>query len=189
MSNQDLLSDLSYFIDGRLSNLTLKGEPLSINQSYCFSVSKLACKILRRLGYNCNVQRVMTILGNKKGKEVLLKQAECGKFDKQEVMDSGGWAIGIGTLEKGQTHYVIYFPDTKEIMDLTFGQASRPDKDIVCKPFWAGEDKLPKVIFTIVPHKRDSDWELQCLYYNKDLKEYFDLMIMDGYRTLKRFKI
>ena len=90
--------------------INLQGKTLGLGGT-CFTISKLACKILRRLGYNCFEQRTFVIVGDKIGSEIFLKQAKEGKFDKEEIIKASGWVLGIGAIDtetkRNDFHYDI----------------------------------------------------------------------------------
>lgn len=190
MPNQELLIALKDHLDESLKVLYPDVSPT--DSGTCFVMSKIAVKILRRLGYDCKEERVIVLLGNEKGKKVFLEQQEKGKFDITEILKDNGWTIGLGLPRSHQdnaTHYIIAFPKEKEIMDITFGQARREDKDILASAYWCNEKELPEVIITMLRDvPRDKKWELDRDIYFPKFKPLFKSVVEYGYKKLKRFK-
>lgn len=165
---------------------------LDINGGSCYTVSKMACKILNKNGYRCHVKRVTYMLGDKIGKEMFMEQAEQGHFDYKPIVEAGGWTIGLGLPEDkrrdGQEgmHWVVYFYEDNEILDLTFGQAHRPDKNIHAQHFWEDTDNLPDSIFGVyVPENQKPPANL---YINNHLKEWYKDTIKLGVQKLKQLE-
>ncbi len=60
------------------------------------------------------------------------------------------WTIGIGYEGSKETapdegeafHAVVFLPVDDEIVDMTAGQASRPEKNLIIEPYWITEHKM-----------------------------------------------
>jgi hypothetical protein len=190
MVNQELFLQLEKFLTQRLSMVEIEGDKLKLNQGICFTISKIGCKIMRRLGYNCVVQRVWVLVGDKIGRRMFLEQEKTNAFDKDKIVNAGGWTISMGLprdKEDYDFHYVIYFPDKKEVMDLTFSQANRTEHNVVAKNYWTKLEDLPESIIRIYPIQKEVD-DYAPLYYEKELKEWKEETILLGYKLLKKFK-
>jgi len=117
----------------------------------CKSISIMASEILNELGYNCHIQRVAVIVSNEIGIKALREMDKTGNYNTDYIKD-GGWSIGLGypTKEKkgyeDAFHYIVYFPEEKEVLDLTFSMANRPEKNIIAEAYWTHEDELPESI-------------------------------------------
>jgi hypothetical protein len=192
MPNQELLIALKEHLNESLKVLYPDVSPT--DSGTCFVMSKIAVKILRKLGYDCREERVIVLLGNEKGKKVFLEQEKKGKFSIGEITKDGGWTIGLGMPTSKEdfsnaNHYVVYFPKEKEIMDITFGQARREEKDILASAYWCNENELPEIIFHIIRGvPRDNKWELDRDIYFPKFKPLFKDVVEYGYKKLKRFK-
>jgi len=187
MSNQELLIALKEHLDNSLNVLYPDVKPT--DSGTCFVMSKVAVKILRRLGYNCVEQRVFVILGNEKGKVVYLEQEKTGQFNIDEIIKDGGWTIGLGGKDEESNHYIVIFPNEKEIMDITFGQAKRTEKNIPASAYWSNQDNLPETIMRIIFIQKNKEWELKRDWYIPKFKPIFKKVIEEGYKKLKRFSI
>lgn len=190
MTNQELLIALKEHLDESLKVLYPDVSPT--DSGTCFVMSKIAVKILRRLGYDCREERVIVILGNETGRKVFLEQDKIGKFNIGEIIKDGGWTIGLGmptSIDDVANHYVIFFPREKEIMDITFGQARREDKKILASAYWCNENELPEIIIKLLRDvPRDKKWELDRDIYFPKFKPLFKDVVEYGYKKLKRFK-
>lgn len=189
MANQELLQKLKYFIDKELENIEINGKIIDTNVGICFTVSKVASRILNKLGYKCNVKRVSILIGNKKGREIFHQQMQDNKFDKDEIIKDNGWIIGMGYTDADidTFHYVVYFPDEKEIMDLTFGQADRPQRDLKCDAYWRNIDDLPETIIMIkFVDEKEKPGTFNPIYYT--YKGKFGHVIKKGARELMEWK-
>lgn len=190
MANQQLLTALKEYLDEQLVVLYPNVEKRPTDMGICFTASKLAVKILRRLGYDCKEQRVFVIGGNKRGKEIFLEQTKTGKFDIDEITKDGGWTIGVGSPDKSSDscHYIIFFTKDNEIMDITWGQAKREKRYIFASAYWCKENELPETILQIMPVKSNINWELGRDWYYPQFKTNFKRIIEEGYKQLKHFK-
>ena len=177
-NRDDFVKELYDFLDRKMKNIIYDGEQLNLDGGVCFTASKIATKILKRLGYNCEVQRVKFIIGNESGKkkfEQFLIDNKPPKYIGKEHV------LGLGLHG---SHYIIYFKEESLIMDLTIGQASRPEKDMIMKAYFRELDNLPKEIIACKFMKPDRVYELSCSFYLA--REYFDKVIKEGYKDLKK---
>lgn len=184
-----LLKELSEFLDLRLRMIYKGGEQMNLNEGVCDTTSIVASKILRRLGFDCHPQRVCFIIANEIGWKIHKQQRKQGKFNKEDLIEKGGWIIGLGFPEKKASdfHTVIYFPYSAEIMDLTIGQASRPQHGIELEPFWVRADKLPKAIKDWGFIKDPKETIPMCAL--PEMKPWVDETVRLGYRRLKNYKV
>lgn len=185
MSNKELLIKLKEFIDIEFKQILIDGKQISIDVGACYTVSKVAVGILKHLGYNCRVQRVEVISGNKKGRELFSKQSKSGRYDKSEIIAEGGWIIGLGVSP--QFHYIIVFPDEKEIMDLTFGQANRPQYELIAEPYWSDEKSLPETVIMVnlVIDEKDVPENFNPVFDYSKYRRLFKKIIKKGAKELQ----
>lgn len=184
MADKLLLKLLKDYIDKEFSNIVHNGERLDTNRAICFTASKVACRILIKLGYTCKVQRVTVLVGNEKGRKIFAEQKKKGVYDKNEVIEHDGWIIGIGVPP--DFHYVIYFPKEDEIMDITFAQASRSQYDLNCEAYWEKKDNLPENIISVDfvdSLGSNNDEKFNPIYYKQ--KGLFKHIIKKGVKTIK----
>ena len=180
MADKLLLNLLKDYIDNEFSKIIYNGEQLNTNRAICFTVSKVATRILVKLGYNCKVQRVTVLVGNEKGRKIFAEQNKRGIFDKEELIKCGGWIIGLGVPP--YFHYVVYFPKEDEVMDLTLGQASRPQYGLNCEAYWAKKENIPDAIISVEFIEVDSD-NFDPIYYKQ--KGLFKHIIKKGVKTVR----
>lgn len=189
-SKEILIKELSQFLDKVLKHTIIDGEQMSINKGVCFTTSMLGCKLLRRLGYDCTVERCSTMVVNPQGRINLDKQFKTEEFDKEITTEKGGWAIGIGEDgEEGNGHHYVIIVKSKEgdeVIDLTIGQSNREKYGIKTEPFWRRLNDLPETIYRIFPKPRDKEWELTCIYYSDAMKKVKDEILQKGYKLLKK---
>lgn len=186
-----LLAALQKHLDEELKVFRKDGQELSTNKGVCYTVSQLGARILQGLGYQCDVRRVVVLTGNETGKRIFKQQMETGKFDRQEMIDAGGWTQGIG-VPPGM-HYIIYFPKEDEVMDLTFGQADRPEWNLHAEAYWKNYKDLPETIIGIevVPDNIPGETrkpEQDSLYNREDFKERFEMIIRRGIDKINKEK-
>lgn len=181
------VKELYELLDARMKNVIYDGEQLSLGKGICFTVSKIAVKILRKLGYDCYVQRISYIIGNEGGKKKFMQFLKDGKIPKYENKE---WVIGMGYSDEkvNENHYVVYFKSENLILDLTIKQATREDKGIIFKPFFTSLDKLPKEIISYKFNKPNKEYELSTSFYLSKSRKYYDLIIKEIYKNLKRWK-
>lgn len=150
MADQRLLERMKELLDEtiyELYSLEFK-DPQKERMTACFSYSRCAQAILKALGYrDATVIRVCIMCGNEIGRRIFLEQAKTGKFDRDELVKAGGWNIGIGVPP--DFHYVVYFTETAEILDLTYGNANRPEYNLEAKAFWGSPSQYPESIVFI----------------------------------------
>ena len=192
--NQEIIQTLYDHIEFGLNKIQVNGNKLSSKNGSCYTFSKLAVKILRKCGYNCFLKRVYVIVGNKKGRRIFNQQKKLKKFDKKEIIKKGGWVIGLGfpIEEKINTyfepfHYVIWFPQSEEIMDLTFNQVARQQYNIKAEPYCKNINNLPN---EIIEMNFIQDKELKSknpLFYKSQLKHYFNKLIREGVKKIKNY--
>lgn len=186
MVNKELLHELKNFLDNEFKVVKVdEGKVLNTSKGACFTISKVASKILNGLGYRCNVKRVKVMSGNKKGIELFIKQRKTG-FDRDEIIKEDGWIIGIGCTPE-MFHYVIYFPDDKEVMDLTYSQANRPEHELICEAYWEKLDNLPETIITLEFVEGIEPDTFSPIYY--DHKGIFKHIIKKGRKELIKWKV
>lgn len=186
MSNKELLDKLRDFIDKEFKQIAIGDKPLSTQVGACYTVSKVAVEILKRIGYNCRVQRVTVIVGNKKGRELFVEHNKRGIFDKDEIIRNEGWIIGIGVSP--QFHYLIYFPDDDEVMDLTYGQANRPQYDLIAEHYWAKLDSLPETIILLnLIDQENVPKDFNPLYRYSEYRNLFKKCIKKGVKELRKY--
>lgn len=179
------VEELFATLEVAMNGVIYDGEELSLNKGICFTASKVACKILRRLGYSCEVQRVKYIIGNEGG---IKKFNQFLKDGKKPNYVGKEHILGLGFDEDDKTgeagnHYVVYFDKEDLILDLTIGQASRPEKDIVMKPYFSDAKNKPKEIIGCKFQKPDKEYELSTSFYLG--REGYEKIIQDTYKRLK----
>ena len=96
----------------------------------------VASDILKGLGYECEVVRVEAIIGKEIYRSLVKEQKDQGikprDINFENIFGKGGYSIGLGIVrEREDIHYVIWFPKSRQIMDLTFEQVSRPQHNII----------------------------------------------------------
>lgn len=182
-----LLNRLRAYIDTEGSRIRINSQPLSTNIGACYTVSKIAAEILRGLGYNTHVRRVAVIVGDKIGKEILLRQLKSGQFDLNEIIQKGGYTIGLG-IPPEMFHFVVYIwnGEEKEIMDLTYGQADRPQHGIRAEAYWEKIDSLPETIISLDFINSGYPKSLAPVIEMERLKETFQQIITKGITILKQ---
>jgi hypothetical protein len=191
-AKQALLNRLKEFIDSELNQITFEGMQgkLGINTSACFTISTIGAQILCGLGYNARIQRVMVIAGDKIGKELFKEQDKTGRFNKEEVIGKGGWLIGIGVvgpgIPAGQFHYIIHFPEENEILDLTYGQADRPQHNLRAEAYWEKMDSLPESVVFMAFINGSKPLTLNPVLEYTALQERFQQIIDKGITLLKQ---
>jgi len=189
MKKDELLETLYDFIRDRFSRITTQGVRWNMDVGTCYTVSKIGAKILKRCGYNAYPVKVMLTCANEQGRKNLEKQKKKGVYNPEETIKKGGWAVGIGHEHNGKkgSHWQIYFEDEDMVMDLTYEQASRPQYDLICKPFFEKADELPENIVEIIRVKPEIEGYL---YLNEEpIKSYLKTVIKDGVKLLKRKKL
>jgi len=182
--HDSLLKELEGYLNEKLSPVIVDDKQVSLDAGCCFTVSKIATGVLRRLGYECHVQRVELVVDNEIAREAV-ERHDVKDVNWQAVYQRGGYTVGMGMEGRGHYHYVVFFPKRDEVMDLTFRQASRPQRNIVCEPYWQGVDNLPKRITYMKFVGNDNEWERQTLYYDEAFKQYGKEVIAEGFRRLK----
>lgn len=181
--NQELFDVLRDYIDKDvLQRIKVNGNVLSKNSGACYTASKIAERILMLLGYKCEVRRVVVIAGDRRGKEIFKRQTETQKFDKQEVIDAGCWLLGLGVPP--MFHYVVWFPDEKEILDLTYGQADRPKYGLNAKAYWEYIDNIPESIVSI-DFVDKPPINFDPIYHYPLCQRMFNYIEEEGYKKLK----
>lgn len=185
MNRRTLLRDLESYLQEKLSHVVVGATQVTLEAGACYTISRLASEILCKLGYNCNPQRIEATLANWRARKIMEEQKRQGSSDIDEVYNRGGHILGIGYRSRGDYHYVVYFPDSKDIMDLTFGQVSRPQKDILCEAYWENAENLPKEIIWLKILKNDDEWEKKTLYFHPVFQHYTQNIIQEGYELLK----
>ena len=182
----ELLKDLYDFLDVKMKNVIYDGEQLSLDSGVCFTASKVASKILRKLGFDCEVQRMKLVIGNEGGIKKFnqfLKDGKEPKYVGKEHIIGLGYDGWDGDAEGG-SHYVVYFKNENLIMDLTIGQATRPEKDILMKPYFTTPEDRPEEIVGYKFEKPNKKYELSTSFYSA--REYYEKVINEGYRELKK---
>ncbi len=187
MKKDELLKTLYDFIREKIISIETDGQKWDMNIGVCYTVGKVAYKILKRCGYNVSLIKVMVVSGDKKGRELMKANP---KISKEELIKKGGWVVGIGVYEKDvrkDNHWVIWFEDEGMVMDLTYEQASRPEHNMICKAYFEKEDELPETVFKIIRVPSDVQ---SYLYMNEEpLKTYFKNVIKDGVKLLKKKRL
>lgn len=144
----ELLDQLYNHIADAIKKIEIGGKKLDIDCGLCYTTSWVASKILKKMGYNCRPQKVTFLIGDSIAQSMLKDNPD---VDKEEVIKAGGWAIGLGVMRTDKdlenNHWVVWFPKEEEIMDLTIGQANRPEKNINLKYFWEKAQEIPEPIF------------------------------------------
>ena len=188
--DRELFKELKGYIEYSLNRIIVGNERLSINKGTCYTTSKIACKILQGLNYKCRVQKVEVIVGDEIGRKVFAEQEKTNSFDKDIIIKSGGWCIGLGMNsdpDKNYFHYVVYFYDDDEIMDLTFNQATREKYNLICEPYWEHIDNLPETIMKI--YKKDNgDGVVNPMINAPNVKAYSKMIIKTGIKLLEKYK-
>lgn len=186
MANQELLLRLKSYLEDRFSKVTVGEKRLSLSLGMCYTASMVASEILKKIGYDCYVTRVEVFLGNEIWRRLSNEQEERGsKCDPEEIFAKGGYTIGLGMEKRKEYHYVVYFPEQEEVMDLTFGQISRPEHGIINEAYWRGMSELPESILGIWETKPDLEWERGTLYNAPELKKYLEDIIKNGYELFR----
>lgn len=181
--NPALLEKLKEYLGTRMRQISCDGQRLNLNCGACDTISRLACEILKGIDYECEVRRVAVLIGNEIGRKIFAEQAKTGNFNQEEQIKAGGCVIGMGVPPE-MFHYIIWFPKEREILDLTFGQSSRPQYNIHTAAYWESINKLPEEILSFefidgVPETRAP------LYDIPKLKPFFEDVIKKGMRYLK----
>lgn len=187
-----LLNRLKSYLDEEFSHIEVGGNNLSIQKGICYTASKVGSKILKGLGYECSIQRVTVIVGNDIGRRIFLEQKKRCVYDKDEMIKSGGWTIGLGVPP--DSHYIIYIEGEimkggekgkGEILDLTYGQANRPQYNIVADAYWESEDNLPDTIIEMNIYKNPK-LELDPIYHYHEFRKVFRNIIRKGIKILEK---
>lgn len=182
----ELFEALRDYIDKSiLQNIKVDGQILSKNSGVCYTTSKIAERILRLLGYKCEIRRVSVISGDGIGKEIFKRQVQALRFDKQEIINTGGWLLGMGVPP--MFHYVVWFPDEKEIMDLTYGQAARPEYNLKAEAYWKPIDDLPDSI-VFMNFIDEIPTNFNPLYEYPQYQRVFNHVEVEGYKKLIKFR-
>ncbi len=198
MENRKLLLDrLKSFLDEEFSHINIRGEPLSTKKSICYTASMVGSKILNGLGYKCDIQRVTVLVGNEIGRKIFTEQKKRGLYEKDEMINANGWTIGLGVPP--DSHYIIYIEGDRdngpnngsnikgkgEILDLTFGQANRPQHNIIADAYWESEDNLPETIIELHIYENPK-FELDPVYYYPEYRRSFKKIIKSGIKILEK---
>lgn len=192
VNRQLLLNRLKSYLDEEFSQLEVGGNTISIQKGICYTASKVGSKILNGLGYKCDIQRVTVIVGNEIGRRIFTEQKNRGAYYKDEMIKSGGWTIGLGYPP--DSHYIIYIEGERieggekgkgEILDLTYGQANRPQYNIIAGAYWESEDNLPNTIIEMYIHKNPK-LELDPIYHYHEFKIFFKHIIRKGIKILEK---
>jgi hypothetical protein len=180
-----LLNRLKIYLDDEFSQVEIGGNVLSTKRSICYTASKVGSKILNGLGYKCCAQRVTVIIGNEIGRSIFKDQKNGYIYSEDEVIKSGGWTIGLGFPP--DSHYVIYIEGDKgeEILDLTYGQATRPQYNIIADAYWERVDNLPNTIIEMHIHK-DAKLELDPIYHYPEFRKFFKRTVRKGIKILEK---
>jgi hypothetical protein len=187
-----LLNRLKSYLDEEFSQIEVGGHTLNTKKGICYTASKVGSKILNGLGYKCNIHRVTVIVGNDIGRRIFVEQQKSGVYSSDELIKHGGWTIGLGVPP--DSHYIIYIEgETKqdgekrkgEILDITYGQANRPQYNIIADAYWESEDNMPNTIIEI--HIcNDAKLELDPIYHYPEFRKIFKKIIRKGIRILEK---
>lgn len=109
----------------------------------CYSTSEIAREIFKEFGIESEVLFVSGIIENEKAREIIDRVGvDNPQRLKQILIEEDGWTmgVGIGRDEKGMPnfHSVLYFPEEKEILDLTIKQLDRPERGIEMPDWYFG---------------------------------------------------
>ena len=192
-----LLNRLKSYLEEEFSHIEIEGKKLSIQKGICYTASKVGSKILKGLGYKCDIQRVTVIVGNDIGRRIFLEQKKIGVYSQDEMIKSGGWTIGLGVPP--DSHYIIYIEGEKretgekgkeekgkgEILDLTFGQANRPQYNLSAEAYWESEDNLPDTIIEMNIYNNPK-LELDPIYHYHEFRKVFRSIVRKGIKILEK---
>lgn len=188
-----LLNSLKSYLDEEFSHIDVGGETLSTKKGICYTASKVGSKILNGLGYKCDIQRVTALVGNDIGKRIFTEQKKRDIYKQGEMIKYGGWTIGLGVPP--DSHYIIYIEGEEagetgekgkgEILDLTYGQANRPQHNLITDAYWESEDNLPDTIIEM--HIYDNaKFELDPIYHYPEYRRTFKKIIRSGIKILEK---
>lgn len=187
--DEKILNYLVEYLNEKYSHIYLGKQQWNLNIGNCYTTSKLASEILNGVGYECEPRRVSMIIGNDIGKQIFIEQAKKKKFDKHEIMERGGYVIGLGIPQPNSpedSHWVVWCPRKKAIMDLTIGQASRPQHGINLRPFFGTKENFPKEIIEMYFIQSEKP---RNLYMEKEpLKSYSEAIVKEGIFTLREVR-
>lgn len=184
-----LLSRLKSYLDEEFSQIEIEGNTLSTKNGICYTASKVGSKILNGLGYKCYIQRVTVFVGNDIGRRIFMEQKKGRICSEDEMIKSGGWTIGLGFPP--DSHYIIYIEGERgekgkgEILDLTYGQANRPQHNIIADAYWESEDNLPDTIIEMHIHK-NAKLELDPIYHYPEFRRVFRKIVRKGTKMLEK---
>lgn len=109
----------------------------SFNRDCCIAATRVAVEVSKRLGFEARAQTTQLRVWNKKLFERIQAEGFDGKFR------DGEWSVGIGFGEdpryanpewKGFDGHLVAVVEERFLVDLSFGQTSRPKKDMPTLP-------------------------------------------------------
>lgn len=107
----------------------------------CLSISTLVAEVLREFGLKAEARTCQVTFANEQFIERYRRDPAGLQADLAEKKLPGDvWSVGIGYDAPGDVHplhAVVFLPDEEAIVDLTAGQANRPEKKLFVGPYWA----------------------------------------------------
>ena len=153
-----LLKEGVEYLDNKLQQIHIGSNALSINSGCCYAVCQMVHNILKKLHIETRIVRVSYLIATNGAWEILMNNMEKGVDPlktRQEIVDKNEWSIGLGYENKSDSFHFVLMTNDNEIIDLTIGQASRPEHNLIFSPFWCKEEDVPADIRQI--QMKDTD--------------------------------